>query len=173
MQIKARVILITLAIVAISGCTVETEANSDKNRNQQMENLKAEMDKKGGDGQPIIFSYIVKENREAITALLDLGYDIEIKGGFDVTPVIDAALIDDWITVLLLLKRGANPLAASRNGLTMTNLLNSSRVDRKGRYGVALEEVQAFLKKKNINTKSYTPPQVREMLKNGEWPPTN
>ena len=170
-QTYTRVVFATLAFAVITGCTGETDANSNRKTKHQVEELKTEMEKKGPDGQPIIFWRITQENREAISALLDLGYDIETKGGFGVTPVIDAALIDDWITVLLLLERGANPLAASRNGLTLTNLLSTSRVDRKGRYGVALEQVQALLKNKGINDTAYTPVEVKKMLADGEWPP--
>ena len=126
---------------------------------------------KGPDGQPIIFWRIKQENRKAVTAMLDIGYDIETKGGFDATPLIGASLIDDWITVLLLLERGANPLAADRRGFTMTYMLSTSRVDRKGSYGAALGKVQAFLTKQGINDTAYTPVEVKKMLADGKWPP--
>ena len=166
-------ILGSLVVVIATGCSDQTSSNEDNKRNDQVVQLEDIKDEKGPDGQPIIFWRIKQENRDAISAMLDAGYDIETKGGFDATPIIGAALIDDWTTVLLLLKRGANPMVADRRGFTLNDLMNTSRVDLKGSYGVALEEVRALLKKRGINDTVYTPPQVKEMLKNGEWPPTN
>ena len=142
------------------------KSNDKEQRNNQVAQSEKTVDEKGPDGQPIIFWRIKQENRDAISAMLDTGYDIETTGGFGATPVIGAALIDDWITVLLLLERGANPMiAADRRGFTLNDLMNTSKVDPNGSYGVGLKNVRAFLKKKGISDTVYEPPEVKEMLK--------
>lgn len=171
MRAVARIILVLSILAGGSGCTDEENSGSKTKRNSQLAQKQAEEVEKGPDGQPIIFWRIKQENRKAVAAMLDIGYDIEIKGGFGATPIIGASLIDDWITVLLLLERGANPLAADRRGFTMTYILSTSRVDRDGKYGVALGKVEAFLKKKSINDTAYTPVDVKKMLADDEWPP--
>ncbi len=168
-----KAVVISFMLVAVTGCRDETGSGSTAKKDNQVAKIDDIAKEKGPDGQPIIFWRIKQENRDAISAMLDAGYDIEIKGGFDATPIIGAALIDDWQTVLLLLKRGANPMVADRRGFTLNDLMNTSRVDPKGSYGVALEEVRALLKQRGVSDKVYEPPQVKEMLKNDEWPPAN
>lgn len=133
--------------------------------------ISAKNDELGPDKQPIIFWRIKQEDREAVEQLLDAGYDIEKKGGFDATPLIAAALIDDWMTVHMLLERGADPLAADRRGFTMPYLLEKSRVDPNGEFGKAREEVRALLAAKNLGDAAYEPSKVKAMVAEGKWPP--
>ena len=165
------VTLVSLMIVFVAGCSDQTSSNNKEQRNEQVAQSEKIVGEKGPDGQPIIFWRITQRNRDAIAAMLDTGYDIEAKGGFDATPIIWASLSDDWITVLLLLERGANPMIADRRGFTLNDLMNTTRVDPNGSYGVALQKVRALLKKRGISDTVYDPPKVKEMLKNGEWPP--
>lgn len=171
MRSVVNTVLASLLIISGTGCTDENASGSQEKRDGQLMQDNSKNIEKGPDGQPIIFWRIKQENRKAVSAMLDTGYDIEIKGGFDATPIIGAALIDDWITVLLLLERGANPLAVDRRGFTMTYMLSTSRIDRKGSHGAALENVETYLRKKGINSTPYEPMEVKKMLADSNWPP--
>ena len=170
-QSGIHVIFISLMFMFVAGCSDQTSSNDKQQRNEQMAQSDKTVGEKGPDGQPIIFWRITQRKRDEIAAMLDAGYDIEAKGGFDATPIIWASLSDDWITVLLLLERGANPMIADRRGFTLNDLMNTSRIDPKGSYGIALTKVREFLKQQGIDDTVYEPPQVKEMLKNSEWPP--
>ncbi|MCV0393982.1 MAG: ankyrin repeat domain-containing protein [Rhizobiaceae bacterium] len=164
--------MLTLAVttLATGGCSAEqsTEAEGTRNLAQNTEGTALE---KGPDGQPIIFWKITEEDRAAVNELLDQGYDIETPGGFGMTPVIQAAMIDDWITVELLLQRGADPMVADRRGFTVPYLASTSRVAPEGTYGQALDRVRALLNERGIGGTVYKPDEVKRMLAAGQWPP--
>jgi len=123
----------------------------------------------GPDRQPIIFWRILQEDRQAVAALLDAGYDIERKGGFGMTPLIQAAMIDDWITAELLLSRGADPWAVDRRGFTAAHRAATSRVDPGSAYGLALLRVRAELERRGVEPSA--PATVKAMQAAGKWPP--
>ena len=123
----------------------------------------------GPDRQPIIFWRILQEDRQAVAALLDAGYDIEREGGFGMTPLIQAAMIDDWITAELLLSRGADPWAADRRGFTTAHRAATSRVDAGSVYGQALMGVRAVLERGGVEP--FAPAMVKAMRAAGKWPP--
>ena len=78
--------------------------------------------------KPIIFWRIDQQNFSAVEALLKAGADIEIHGGFGMTPVIWAASSDNWRMVKLLINRGADLSAYAGNGMTVANMALGSRL---------------------------------------------
>lgn len=125
-----------------------------------------------GNARPEIFDHILGEDRAAIEKLLDNGENLEVRNGFGVTPVLAAALIDDWSTVEYFLVRGADPSVADDDGFTLAFLAQRSRVDLDGRYGRALVRVRAMLSEIHLLDAVLSPQQVRDLQKKGAWPPT-
>ncbi|MAU52715.1 MAG: hypothetical protein CMN17_10145 [Roseovarius sp.] len=79
-------------------------------------------------GQSIIFKRVMEEDTAAITALLDAGLDVDVRGSFNATPALRAAIADIWPVVELLLERGADPMATDRRGMTIPWLATTSRI---------------------------------------------
>ena len=79
-------------------------------------------------GQSIIFKRVMEEDTAAITALLDAGLDVDVRGSFNATPALRAAIADIWPVVELLLERGADPMATDRRGMTIPWLAPPSRI---------------------------------------------
>jgi len=168
---RLKLALIVFAMSAAIGWFAIDKILQIRKKTPIMSDILVESHMKGPDNQPIIFWRIKEEDRDAIAQLLDSGYSLETKGGFGATPIIAAALIDDWITVLLLLERGANAYAADRRGMTMTYLLTTSNVASDGKYGIARMRVREFLEFKYSRIVAYEPSKVKTMVAKNEWPP--
>lgn len=121
--------------------------------------------------RPEIFDLILSEDRAAIEKLLNSGQSLEVRDGFGATPILAAALIDDWSTVEYFLLRGADPLATDRRGFTVAFLAQTSRVDLDGRYGQALVRVRAALSARHLLETALPPAQVKQLQQKGAWPP--
>ncbi|KGI78071.1 ankyrin repeat domain-containing protein [Oleiagrimonas soli] len=126
---------------------------------------------KGPNHWPVIFDAIEAEDHARVEALLNDGADIEIAGFQGATPVLAAAIIDDWPMVLYLLHRGARADVADRRGFTLPYLAATSRVDLHSRYGKALLETRKILDQRGLAQYGYAPEQVRRMMHEGTWPP--
>ncbi|WP_102224340.1 ankyrin repeat domain-containing protein [Acidimangrovimonas sediminis] len=136
-----------------------------------MANDMSDPNAKGPNNWPVIFDAIEAEDHARLKSLLDSGADIEIKGFQGATPVLAAAVIEDWPTVLYLLQRGARPGVADKRGFTLPYLAAKSRVDLDGRYGKALADVRKILNDRGLMGQYYEPAEVRKRMNEGRWPP--
>ena len=123
------------------------------------------------DGLPIIFQYISREDIARIEAYIAAAGDLEAEGYHGATPVLTAAIVDNWPVVLLFLRAGANPNPADDRGFTLPYRTATSRVVPDGRYGAALAEVRAFLNERGLLEQVYDRGQVQQMRDEGRWPP--
>ena len=125
----------------------------------------------GPDGLPGIFWLIKLENPAGIAAWLDAGGDIEARGYHGATPVLAAAVIDNWPAVLQLLERGAQAGVIDGRGYSLGFLASRSRVAPEGPYGVALQAVRAILAEQGLLSRIFPPAEVRARVAEGRWPP--
>ena len=156
-----------VAVAAMAGCFPDDDGQKDGMVTQDNGGTQ----ELGPDRQPIIFWRIKEDDAKAVAALLDAGTPIEITGGFDSTPLIQAAIVNHWDIALLLLERGANPLAASRNGMTAPFLAHASRVQPGGTLYPGLKAFRDALKARGVDEVIFAPPIVKTMLAEGRWPP--
>jgi len=126
---------------------------------------------KGPDGLPGIFWLVSQRDQAAVGAWLDAGGDIEARGFHRATPVLTAAIIDDWPMVLYLIERGARMDVADGRGFTLPYRASSTRVDPNGIFGPPLNAVRAHLAQAGLLSRVYAPVQVRAMVAEGRWPP--
>ncbi|MDD7973236.1 hypothetical protein [Roseinatronobacter alkalisoli] len=125
----------------------------------------------GPDGLPGVFWLIKQRDRAAVEAWLDAGGDIEAQGFHRATPILAAAIVDNWPMVLYLIERGARMDLADGRGYTLPYRANSTRVDTNGIFGSSLNAVRAHLAQAGLLSQVYTPEQVRAMMAEGKWPP--
>lgn len=126
---------------------------------------------RGPDGLPGIFWLIKQQDQSAVGAWLDAGGSIETPGFQRATPVLTAAIIDDWPMVVYLLDRGARMDVVDRRGFTLPWLASHSRAAPGGILGPALQEVRNRLAAAGLLSRVYDPTVVRAMLAEGRWPP--
>lgn len=126
---------------------------------------------KGPDGLPGIFWLIKERDEAAVGAWLDAGGDIEAWGYHRATPVLAAAIVDNWPMVLYLIERGARMDVADGRGFTLPYRASSTRVDPDGIFGPPLNAVRAHLAQAGLLSRVYEPAQVRAMVSEGRWPP--
>ncbi|MDD7971945.1 hypothetical protein [Roseinatronobacter alkalisoli] len=122
-------------------------------------------------GQSIMFQRVMEEDFTQMTALLDAGLPIDIRGFQNSTPALHAAMADIWPVVLFLLERGADPMAANRLGMTLPWLATTSRISGDGPRATALQQVRVLLAGQGLLSRVYTLEEVRAMLAEGSWPP--
>lgn len=125
---------------------------------------------RGPDGLPGIFWRINQQDRAGVGAWLDVGGDIESPGFQRATPVLAAAIVDDWPMVVLLLDRGARMGIHDRRGFTLAWLSTTSRAAPDGILGPALREVRARLAVTGLLGEVFEPAAVRAMIGDGRWP---
>lgn len=135
-----------------------------------MANGQVDITARGPDGLPGIFWLIKQQDRAAVTAWLDAGGDIETPGFQRATPVLSAAIIDDWPMVIYLLDRGARMDVADRRGFTLPWLAANSRAAPGGILGPALQEVRSRLATAGLLSQVHDPATVRAMLADGRLP---
>lgn len=129
-------------------------------------------DAKGPDGLPIIF-WTIKENDQAkVAALLDAGADIEAAGYHGSTPILSAAMVDNWIMAEFLMRRGANIAAFDRAGFNLPYMTAHARVAKGSPTEAALNEVRKALNNNGLLERIWEPAEVRALIKQGKWPPT-
>lgn len=125
----------------------------------------------GPDGLPGIFWLIKQRDQAAVGRWLDAGGDIEVPGFHRATPVLAAAIVDDWQMVLYLIDRGARSDVADRRGFTLGYRATTTRIDPEGALGPTLQTVRQRLGQAGALERIYSPAQVREMMAAGRWPP--
>jgi hypothetical protein len=126
---------------------------------------------KGPDGLPGIFWLIKERDQAAVGAWLDAGGDIEARGYHRATPVLAAAIVDNWSMVAYLIDRGARVDVVDGRGYTLSYRAATTRVDPKGIFGPPLMKVRAHLAQAGLLGRVYDPGQVRAMVAEGRWPP--
>jgi hypothetical protein len=115
----------------------------------------------GPDGLPLIFWLIKSRDRAAVDAWLDAGGDIEARGYHRATPILTAAIIDDWPMVLHLAGRGARIDISDGRGFTLGWLIQRSRVRLDGPFGPALIEMRGILDRAGLLDLVRDPAEVR------------
>lgn len=125
----------------------------------------------GPDGLPVIFWTIKQGDVAGVQALLDAGADIEAAGYHRATPVLSAAVVDDWEMVAMLIQRGANPMVADGRGFTVPWLTAQAKVAKGSATEASLNAVRKYLNDRALLEAVYPPAEVREKMKAGTWPP--
>lgn len=130
-----------------------------------------DIEEKGPDGLPIIHWWVEREELEKIQAYLDADGDIEAPGFQGATPLLKAAVADNWPVALWLIERGAFVGAVDRAGMTMPYLAATSRVPKETERGQALEKVRQLMNDQGMLGQYYEPADVKKRIKEGNWPP--
>ncbi|MBT9373067.1 hypothetical protein [Rhizobium sp. CSW-27] len=164
-------IALLLSLLTLSGYEFRSSAGSTEKGMKNVTEWIMPSSAAAANTRPEIFDSILSEDRAAIEKLLNNGESLEVRDGFGVTPVLAAALIDDWSTVEYFLIRGADPSVADDEGFTLAFLSQKSRVDLDGRYGQALVRVRAMLSELHLLDTVLSPQQVRDLQQKGAWPP--
>jgi hypothetical protein len=164
-------LVLSLPFAAIPGYDIHRGAGSTERGNTDVTEWIEPSSAAAATTPPEIFDLILSEDRAAIEKLIDSGQSLEVRDGFGATPVLAAALIDDWTMVEYFLLRGADPLVADRRGFTVAFLAQTSRVDLDGRYGQALARVRATLSARLPLGTALPPAQVKQLQQKGAWPP--
>lgn len=125
----------------------------------------------GPDGLPIIFWTIKEGDTKKLQALLRAGYNIEIQGYHKATPILSAAIIDNWEIVFLLYQNKARLSVADGRGFTLPWIAKNTKVAAHSSTKKALEQITNALEKHGLMKKVYKPEQVRQMMKDKTWPP--
>ncbi|PKQ11320.1 MAG: hypothetical protein CVT70_14950 [Alphaproteobacteria bacterium HGW-Alphaproteobacteria-1] len=126
---------------------------------------------KGPDGLPVIFWLIKQRDQAAVGAWLDSGGNIEAEGYHGATPVLAAAIVDNWPMVLYLIERGARMGVTDARGFTLAYRSATTRVAPDGILGPPLNAVRAHLAEAGLLERLYDPAAVRRMQAEGRWPP--
>jgi hypothetical protein len=132
---------------------------------------KMDIEARGPDGLPGIFWLIKQRDQVAVGAWLDSGGDIEAEGYHGATPVLAAAIVDNWPMVLYLIERGARMGVTDARGFTLAYRSTTTRVDPDGIFGPPLNAVRARLAEAGLLERIHEPATVRRMLAEGRWPP--
>ncbi|MCC6138733.1 MAG: hypothetical protein IT287_08880 [Bdellovibrionaceae bacterium] len=125
----------------------------------------------GPDGLPIIFWTIKSDDVDKLKKLLDNGFDIEAQGYHKATPILSAAKIESWHIVKILADKKAKLNVVDGTGFSLAWLVQNSQVKKGSIYEKEKEEVKLLLDKNGLMNKLYEPKVIREMIKNGSWPP--
>ncbi|KAB7648271.1 ankyrin repeat domain-containing protein [Polymorphobacter fuscus] len=107
----------------------------------------------------------------AIERLVAAGAKVEAGNSIGMTPALTAAGADHWAAVAVLLEKGASPWTVPPSGHSVASFANTSRVDRSGADGVALAGVVARLKGAGYPWPPPSPPEIRKLRGQGQWPP--
>lgn len=161
-------IVLLLVMVAAGGLGLMAQENR---KGYSMSVSDIDPDAQDARGQSIIFKRVMEEDMAAIMALLDAGLDVDVRGSFNATPALRAAIADIWPVVALLLERGADPMITDRRGMTIPWLATTSRIAGNGPRAQALEKVRAQLADRGHLSAVYSPQDVTAMVAEGRWPP--
>lgn len=115
----------------------------------------------GPDGLPLIFWLIKSGEADRAEAWLDAGGDIEASGYHGATPILAAAVIDDWPMVLRLAARGARLEIEDGRGFSLAWLNLRSRVNLNGPYGPPLLEARGLLARAGLLDRVRSPAEIR------------
>ncbi len=85
-----------------------------------------------------------------VRRLVEAGSDLEERLFNRATPVIVAGTADAWDIVLYLLRQGADPAAANRQGLTIARLARTANLLSSTREYRDLEAVRAILRERGL-----------------------
>lgn len=115
----------------------------------------------GPDGLPLIFWLIKSGDADRAEAWLDAGGDLEASGYHGATPILAAAVIDDWPMVLRLAARGARLEIEDGRGFSLAWLNLRSRVNLNGAYGPPLLEARGLLARAGLLDRVRSPAEIR------------
>ena len=121
-------------LLTIAGCTDDTSGSSGSGN--------VDVAEMGPNNQHMIFWRIQQRDFEAVTAFLDAGVDVNIRGFNGTTPAIWAASSDGWRFVEMFAERGADLSLSSRSGVTVARVVQLA--DDVGRVREGTDEAQAL-----------------------------
>lgn len=124
----------------------------------------------GPDGLPMIFWTIQRGDVSGVSRLLDAGADLEAKGYNGSTPILSAAMVNNWAIVDLLVRRGANISIVDNRGFSLPYLVTQARPMEGTEAEKILSRVRSILKERGMLEQPYEPAQVRDLMKRGQWP---
>jgi len=125
----------------------------------------------GRDGHPQIFEAIEDSDQARARRLITAGANIEARGYGQGTPILKAALTDNWIIAEMLLEAGADPMVPDEFGLIFTRVASRANLKSESDEGQALTRIRAILTERGLISLVFTPEEVRTMVEAGEWPP--
>ncbi len=167
-----------LGMVAIglllSGCQEESSQPSNATNDTKRESsMPSDNDPNapGPDGHPAIFTAVERGDTRKVTELIAAGANIEARGYAQGTPLLIAAMGENWPMVELLLQAGAEPLAADEMGFTVPWVAATSRIRPETDDGQALNRVRQILNDRGVIGIVVQPRDVERLLAEGRWPP--
>ena len=126
----------------------------------------------GSDGYSILFDIVAENDMSALQEMVKKGADVNTLGFANETPILRAALANNWEVVLFLLENGAHIDAYGTTGFTLPNLVQLSRMTEQDPEYAALQRVQEKIDAANItHWRDYPPTTVEAMIEDGTWPP--
>ncbi len=163
-----------VALFVLTGCGLgkcQQSARSTGTGGALMSETIDNPDAPGREGYPQIFEAIADRDPERVARLIASGANVEARGFGQGTPVLKAALTHNWAMAEMLLKAGADPMAADEFGITLPAVAARSRLNPESEEGQALARVRAILADRGLITLVFPPDQVRKMVTEGRWPP--
>jgi hypothetical protein len=128
-------------------------------------------DAPGRAGHPQIFEAIEDGDLDRVKRLIASGANLEARGYAQKTPILKAAMTHNWTMAEMLLAAGADPMVPDEFGITVTAVAARSRLRPESDEGLALDRVRAVLTERGLISLVFRPDQVREMVREGLWPP--
>lgn len=167
--------LATVALgMLLSGCQEDSGQPSNTTQETKREtSMPSDNDPNapGPDGHPQIFTFVERGEFEKVQELIRAGANLEARGYAQGTPLLIAAMGENWRMVELLLQAGAEPLAADEMGFTVPWVAATSRIRPETEGGQALDRVRKILNDRGIIGIVVQPREVEQMLAEGRWPP--
>ena len=115
---------------------------------------------------------VMDQNKRQVKRLIKKGADLEVTSLKDKTPLILAAVTDQFRIANILLDAGANPFAVSMFGWTAGYAAQTSRLARGPEYK-ALQIFKDKLRHKNYPVPGPEKDEIEAMVAEGNWPPKN
>jgi len=126
----------------------------------------------GGERKGFLSAPLVGASRvgdiEMINLLLSSGANINIGSG---TPILTAASTDNWLTVLYLIRKGADcGVYDANNGLWIGALADHSKILGGTEQGNARDSVIQILQKNGFPWPPPSPEETLKLIEEGKWP---
>lgn len=177
MAVAHRSMRLVLAVFVFTlSCSNEVSRDQERDvaeeRRSQM--FSDDPNRAGPDGHPIIFTVIEKaDDTVRVRELIEAGANIEARGYGQGTPILMAAISENWRVVEVLLEAGADPMIPDEFGFTVTYMAATSRLRPESLEGQALDRVREVLEDRGIIGIVVPPREVEKMMEEGSWPPTD
>jgi uncharacterized protein len=113
---------------------------------------------------------VMNEDRAQVEALIDRGAPLEEKDHRGQTPLVIAAVTDQFRIAEILLQAGADPFAVDKFGWTAGYAAQTSALAR-GPEFEAKARFEAMLTQRGYPMPGPDKPEIKQMVADGNWPP--